>query len=109
VTITCPVDGYLVASAGAQYNLYPTSSPGGAGLAYSITRNSTGFDWSHYHYLTEYVQNNQYTPSSIQRTDICSAGSASTYRFVAHRWSTATASTYAWQPSLVVKFFSVKY
>lgn len=110
VTIKCPADGYLVTRADAQFNLYPVKRPGEATIGYGITKDSTKFDWGHYHYLKEYVGSSyQYTPGFIQRIDTCKAGATHTFRFVAYRWSNTTPSTYAWQPHLVVEYFPVRY
>jgi hypothetical protein len=104
VKVTCPSEGYLVATANAkfQYSANP-SFPGT--IAYSITKDSTSFDPNHQHNLFgNFVNGLATVPASIQRFDKCEAGNTITYHFVATQGSNVF-DVSASQPNLVVTFF----
>ncbi|MGY6216947.1 hypothetical protein ACW73L_17460 [Methylolobus aquaticus] len=102
VTVVCPVTGFLLAQADAQFGMNFTTAGVDGILAYGISR-SAALDFNHYHYLQGGSTGGfQYNPGSIQRFDTCTAGQSITYRFVAFLNSGLTTSTYAWQPKLSV-------
>ncbi|RYU62469.1 hypothetical protein EWI61_03015 [Methylolobus aquaticus] len=103
VTVVCPVAGFLLAQADAQFGMQMSGGAWAEGtLGYGISRN-TAFDFNHYHYIEGASGDGfQYNPGSIQRFDTCTAGQSITYRFVAYLLSGLSTSTYAWQPKLSV-------
>ncbi|HEY9860726.1 MAG TPA: hypothetical protein V6D16_14550 [Candidatus Obscuribacterales bacterium] len=104
VTIRCPDNGFLVATANTKFQY--SAGPNFAGtIAYSISKNSTAFDPNHQHNLFgNFVNNLTTVPASIQRVDECEAGKTITYRFVATQ-GTNVFNVSASQPNLVVLFF----
>lgn len=112
VTVVCPVTGFTIARADSQFGLFFSGSgPTYSGtIAYGISRNSTAFDFNHYHFLQGYSGSSfQYNPGGIQRADTCGAGQSVTYRFVSYLSTGLTTFTYAWQPKLTVEGFRDRY
>ncbi|WP_139559660.1 hypothetical protein [Methylotetracoccus oryzae] len=102
VTVVCPVTGFLLAQADAQFGLNFTTAGSDGALGYGISR-TIAIDSNHYHFLQGASASGfQYNPGSIQRFDTCTAGQSITYRFVAYLLYGLSTSTYAWQPKLSV-------
>jgi len=105
VTVICPANGHLVATAEAGFSLRPPVIPGKGWIRYSITM-GPGIDPNHYRNLQDYEPVSSHSsPAGMFRVDRCQAGQQITYRFVAQRVQAVSAS--AWQPRLVVEFFDI--
>lgn len=109
VTVACPVDGFLVAQADANFSIV-ISPPGADGiLVYGITT-GTALDRGDYHFLESHSANGQdYESGAISRFDTCIAGQTVRYRFVAYLRSNLSLSTYAQTPTLSVIHLAYRY
>lgn len=95
VQIRCPVAGFLIVQADAEFMLYQSSSTARGELHYGITR-TTAVDSNHYHRVegdsgTLRVVRN----GAMQRFETCLAGQTLTYRLVAYRYLNLTSPTWA--------------
>lgn len=104
VTVMCPADGNLIATASAQITMSSFSGqPGEADVEYGISRNSTASDPNQQHELRQYTDSGTtFGTAQYQRTGTCKANQTVSFRFVAHRLGAETAS--ALNSSLVVTF-----
>lgn len=112
VSVVCPRDGFLKASANAGFSLRAVSTGAKVWVRYSIRLSSnpgSGIDPAHYRNVQQFVMDPVHsTPGSMFRVDRCQAGEKVGYEFVAQRVQNAQANTAAWQPRLFVEFYSNK-
>ena len=107
VSVVCPTDGYVVATADSGFDYYPTSVPGVAAYGYSITRDTSApyeADQKHWRNVSIPLNAGQiWSSGMLQRADTCTAGQTMTFRFVAFNYGGG--SFYAQQPRMTVRFF----
>lgn len=105
VTVKCPVAGFLIANADAEFGLGMTDLNADGTLAYGISR-TTALDFNNYHFIEgrDPVDGVVSNPGGLQRFDICTAGQTITYRFVAYLVEGLGPPTGAHQPRLSVIF-----
>ena len=111
-SVTCPASGYTSASYTSELSYAGTGNNTYANVLYSISRNSTAWDNNCVQQIGDWVVNNTYwkrAAPAIQRADSCSAGATVTYRVYAYRGATTLNTSYVWQPTLVINYFTTGY
>jgi hypothetical protein len=119
VTATCPQNGFLFATAATAFVVKTTNAPKFAGIIYSLAKDSTTRDTSHFNALNFLVPVDpakitgtnlvRVGSNSLMRVDSCTAGQSVTYRFLASKLSSnASDPVDAEQPTLVVTFFQAR-
>lgn len=100
VQVRCPVAGFLIVQADAEFTLYTASQSARGILVYGISRTS-GIDGQHYHRIdVDGGVGAKIRTGAMQRFDTCVAGQTLTYRLFAFRQDGLTSVTWARRPQL---------
>jgi len=110
-SITCPSDGYVLAMATGQPNMWPTSPNSPAWLTFSLSTSTTWDNNNNQasggYFVT--TDNTNYRSLTIMRRDSCSSGQTLTYYLLSYRSTATDPNSYIWQPTLALTYYPSQY